>query len=91
MTLPAYVRECLDALENAGYAAYVVGGCVRDACLGLIPQDYDVCTAALPQQTRAVFSHRKLVLAGERIRVSVCVEGAKVVWEEATAAWEGNR
>ena len=66
MTLPDYVQSCLDALENAGFAAYAVGGCVRDACLGLTPQDYDLCTSALPEQTEAVFAGRKLVLAGKK-------------------------
>ena len=66
MILPSYIRECLDALENAGFAAYAVGGCVRDACIGLAPQDFDLCTAALPEQTEAVFAHRKLVLAGKK-------------------------
>ncbi len=66
MILPEYVRACLDALENAGFAAYAVGGCVRDACLGLTPQDYDLCTAAPPEQTEAVFAGRKLVLAGKK-------------------------
>ena len=51
MKLPSYVLECLNALEAAGYPAYAVGGCVRDACLGLQPHDYDICTAAVPQQT----------------------------------------
>ena len=64
MKLPAFVLECLDALENAGFPAYVVGGCVRDACLGLQPHDYDICTAAMPGQTEAVFAGKKLVLAG---------------------------
>ena len=64
MKLPGYITECLDALEAAGFAAYVVGGCVRDAVLGKEPQDYDLCTAALPEQTRAVFQHHELVLAG---------------------------
>ena len=66
MILPEYVRACLDALENAGFAAYAVGGCVRDACLGLTPEDYDLCTAAPPEQTEAVFAGRKLVLAGKK-------------------------
>ena len=66
MILPEYVRECLDALESAGFAAYCVGGCVRDACLGLTPHDYDICTAALPEQTEGVFVGRKLVLAGKK-------------------------
>ena len=39
MYLPDSILECLNALENAGFAAYAVGGCVRDACLGLTPHD----------------------------------------------------
>ena len=41
MFLPDRIRGCIDALENAGYAAYAVGGCVRDSLLGLEPADYD--------------------------------------------------
>ena len=66
MFLPQSVAEMIRALEQAGYAAYVVGGCVRDACLGLTPQDYDMCTSALPEQTEAVFRDRRLVLAGKK-------------------------
>ena len=66
MNLPQYVIDCLDALEKAGYAAYVVGGCVRDACLGLTPHDFDMCTSALPEETEAVFGDRRLVLAGKK-------------------------
>ena len=64
--IPSTVRACMDALENAGFATYLVGGCVWDAYLGLTPHDFDLCTAALPEQTEAVFSHRKLVLAGKK-------------------------
>ena len=66
MFLPETILHIIDTLEKAGYAAYVVGGCVRDACLGLTPQDYDLCTSALPEQTQAVFRDRKLVLAGQK-------------------------
>lgn len=66
MFLPDYVAYCINALEEAGFAAYAVGGCVRDACLGLTPSDYDLCTSALPEQTEAVFSDRKLVLTGKK-------------------------
>ena len=66
MKLPGFVLACLDALEEAGYPAYVVGGCVRDACLGLQPHDYDICTAALPEQTEMVFAGFPLVLAGKK-------------------------
>ena len=56
----------MDALERAGFPAYAVGGCVRDSLLGLTPSDFDLCTAALPEQTEAVFHDRKLVLAGKK-------------------------
>ena len=73
MNLPYYVNQCLDALENAGFAAYAVGGCVRDALLGLTPADYDLCTAALPEQMEQVFAGEKLVLAGKKHgTVGVC-------------------
>ncbi len=66
MKLPECVRDCLAALEQRGFAAYVVGGCVRDHQLGLTPQDYDICTSALPEETEAVFGDRRLVLAGKK-------------------------
>ena len=64
MQLPADVLQCMDTLERAGFAAYAVGGCVRDLILGLQPQDYDLCTNALPKEIQAVFSGHTLVLAG---------------------------
>ena len=79
MILPEYILSCLDALEDAGFAAYAVGGCVRDACLGLQPSDYDLCTAALPEQTEQVFAGHKLVLAGKKHgTIGVCTEGGVV-------------
>ncbi len=89
MMLPEYVCTCLDALEGAGFAAYVVGGCVRDACLGLTPQDFDMCTSALPEQTEAVFAGRQLVLAGKKHgTVGVVTEGGMV--EITTFRTEGD-
>lgn len=66
MILPDTVKQCITALEQSGHAAYAVGGCVRDACLGLTPKDYDLCTSALPQETEALFCRCPLVLAGEK-------------------------
>lgn len=79
MFLPEDIRACIDALEDAGFAAYAVGGCVRDSLLGLTPHDYDLCTAATPAQIRSVFSHDRLVLAGEKHgTVTVIRNGAPV-------------
>ena len=66
MYLPESIQNCINALEQAGFAAYAVGGCVRDSLLGLNPQDYDLCTAALPDQTEQVFAGHRLVLAGKK-------------------------
>ena len=79
MFLPEYARQCMDALENQGFACYAVGGCVRDALLGLTPHDYDLCTDALPDQIKAIFSDRTLVLAGEKHgTVGVVTDGGMV-------------
>ncbi len=66
MKLPEYVEMCIHRLEKAGFAAYAVGGCVRDALLGLIPHDYDLCTAAPPEAIKEIFQDFPLVLAGEK-------------------------
>lgn len=66
MFLPNSILRCIRALEDAGFCAYAVGGCVRDTLLGLTPKDYDLCTDALPSQIRSVFHSDKLGLAGER-------------------------
>ena len=56
--IPAYVRNTMTALEAAGHQAYCVGGCVRDSLLGQTPEDWDVTTSALPEETVAVFGER---------------------------------
>ena len=89
MYLPENIQNCINLLENAGFAAYAVGGCVRDACLGLTPHDYDLCTSALPAQTEAVFRAYRLVLAGEKHgTVTVITEGGPV--EITTFRTEGG-
>ena len=89
MFLPETITQIINALEKAGYAAYVVGGCVRDACLGLTPQDYDLCTSALPEQTEAVFRDRKLMLAGKKHGTVGVVTDSGVV-EITTFRTEGS-
>ena len=66
MELPQDVTLCMNMLKSAGYSAYAVGGCVRDALLGKTPQDYDLCTNALPQQICQVFGEYQLIRSGEK-------------------------
>ena len=89
MFLPEFVRQCMEQLENRGFECYAVGGCVRDSLLGLTPQDYDLCTDALPEQIRDVFSDRALVLAGlKHGTVGVITDGGVV--EITTFRTEGD-
>ena len=89
MELPGYVLDCLKPLENAGFRAWAVGGCVRDACLGKTPHDFDLCTDALPESIQAVFSDRELVLAGVKHgTVGVVTPGGVV--EITTLRTEGD-
>ena len=48
MRVPEGVNFILETLRNAGFEAYIVGGCVRDMLMGREPHDFDVTTSALP-------------------------------------------
>ena len=64
MRLPEGAAFILERLASGGYSAYVVGGCVRDALMGLEPKDFDICTDALPEQMQAVFADCRVVETG---------------------------
>lgn len=54
--MPQAVREIINRLEGAGFEAFAVGGCVRDAVLGRVPADWDITTSAMPEEVKALFS-----------------------------------
>ena len=89
MKLPGQVQQCIQSLEKAGYQAYVVGGCVRDAVLGLTPHDYDLCTNATPEQICQVFQKNQLVRNGEK-HGTIGVVIRKKVYEITTFRTEGS-
>ena len=64
MRIPAQVEYIISALEQSGYGAYAVGGCVRDSLLGREPVDWDICSSALPWQVRECFRDDKLIETG---------------------------
>lgn len=89
MQLPKNVLRCINALEDAGFNTYVVGGCVRDSLLGIPPQDYDLCTAATPEQIVDAFPHNPLVRNGEKHgTIGVIMDGQ--VYEITTFRAEGG-
>lgn len=57
MEIPSHVSTIIQKLNDHGYEAYAVGGCVRDALLHRVPQDWDITTSAKPQEVKALFSH----------------------------------
>ena len=81
--------ELLDTLHRAGYAAYVVGGCVRDSLLGLTPHDWDLCTSALPQQVMELFGAEKCIPTGLQ-HGTVTVKQSGALYEITTFRTEGT-
>ena len=81
--------ELLDTLHRAGYAAYVVGGCVRDSLLGLTPHDWDLCTSALPQQVMELFGAQRCIPTGLQ-HGTVTVKQSGVLYEITTFRTEGT-
>ena len=55
--IPEKVNKIIHTLQEHGYEAYAVGGCVRDSCLGREPMDWDITTSAMPEETKALFPH----------------------------------
>ena len=64
LTLDPGAAALLDTLHAAGYAAYAVGGCVRDSLLGRTAHDWDLCTSALPQQVMELFGAEQCIPTG---------------------------
>ena len=81
--------ELLDTLHRAGYAAYVVGGCVRDSLLGLTPHDWDLCTSALPQQVMKLFGAQRCIPTGLQ-HGTVTVKQSGALYEITTFRTEGT-
>ncbi|MEX1087414.1 MAG: hypothetical protein WEC58_02700, partial [Candidatus Paceibacterota bacterium] len=55
--IPPEVSRVTDSLQNAGFEAYLVGGCVRDMLRNAKPKDWDVTTNAKPEQIEGLFDH----------------------------------
>lgn len=74
MEIPEGVRIVIKILEDHGYEAYAVGGCVRDTILGREPQDWDITTSALPLQVKKLF-HRTIDTGLQHGTVTVMIKG----------------
>ena len=74
--LPDSVKRIIGILEENGYEAYAVGGCVRDSLLGKQPKDWDITTSAKPDQVKALF-HRTIDTGIEHGTVTVMTESTR--------------
>lgn len=66
INIPSDVNLILKKLSDKSYEAFVVGGCVRDAILGIEPNDWDIATSAKPDEIKAVFSEYQQIDSGEK-------------------------
>ncbi len=89
LKLPNNVDKILNMLNNAGYEAFAVGGCVRDAMLGIEPNDWDITTSAQPAEIKEVFSSCRTIGIGE-VHGTIGVLIDDVVYEITTYRIDGD-
>ena len=89
LTLDPGAAALLDALHAAGYAAYAVGGCVRDSLLGRTAHDWDLCTSALPQQVMELFGTERCIPTGLQ-HGTVTIKYGGQLYETTTFRTEGS-
>lgn len=90
--IPEKVSSILKSLQDNGYEAYVVGGCVRDSLLGVIPSDWDITTSALPGDIKRIFN--KTVDTGLKhgtVTVLINKEPFEVTTYRIDGEYEDNR
>ena len=89
---PAKVRTIISRLQDAGYEAYAVGGCVRDSYMGRIPNDWDITTNALPAQVKEIF--RRTIDVGIEhgtVKVMMGNDGYEVTTYRIDGEYEDSR
>ena len=92
LNIPSGAESILNTLEQHGYEAYVVGGCVRDSILGRCPDDWDITTSASPEQVKALF--RRTVDTGLQhgtVTVLIEKEGFEVTTYRVDGDYEDGR
>ncbi len=88
MTPEALALEIIGTLKSRGHQAWLVGGCVRDRLLGIVPKDYDVSTEARPEQIASYFPGSQLV--GAHFGVILVRDSTDAQVEVATFRSEGS-
>lgn len=92
INLPDKVKYIISELNNAGFEAYAVGGCVRDSILGRIPEDWDITTSAKPFDIKKIF--RRTIDTGIQhgtVTVMLGNDGYEVTTYRIDGAYEDSR
>lgn len=90
--MPDKVNMIINTLQSQGYEAYAVGGCIRDSILGRTPEDWDITTSAMPEETKALFSHTfDTGIEHGTVTVLVGQEGFEVTTYRVDGKYEDGR
>ena len=90
--IPEKAKYIIETIQNAGFEAYVVGGCVRDSILGRCPEDWDITTSARPEQVKQLF--RRTIDTGIQhgtVTVMLDKEGFEVTTYRVDGKYEDSR
>lgn len=92
INMPVHANRIIHTLQDAGYEAYIVGGCVRDAVLGRTPDDWDITTSARPEEVKALFSRTiDTGIAHGTVTVMFGKEGYEVTTYRVDGRYEDHR
>ncbi len=92
ITVPKNVRTIIGILQDNGFEAYAVGGCVRDSILGIVPNDWDITTNAMPLQVKTLF--RRTIDIGIKhgtVKVMMGNEGYEITTYRIDGVYEDSR
>lgn len=92
INIPENANRIIHTLQGAGFEAYIVGGCVRDAVLGRTPEDWDITTSARPEEVKALF--RRTIdtgIAHGTVTVMFGKEGYEVTTYRVDGRYEDHR
>ena len=94
INIPPNANELIRMLHQNGHSAYVVGGCVRDSILGRIPNDWDICTSATPDEMLEIFKDKRVIETGLQhgtITVVMGAESFEITTYRIDGAYSDNR
>lgn len=94
INIPPNANELIRILHQNDHSAYVVGGCVRDSILGRVPNDWDICTSATPDEMLEIFKDKRVIETGLQhgtITVVMDTESFEITTYRIDGAYSDNR